>query len=542
MPRWKKPQPNAFERALSYLAPGLALKHYQARCQFSVGTFTATDKGRDDNRERNNLGGGADRHLDADTLWNCREICRDMERNSGISVALLDRITENVLGPNGYDLQPETGSDSLNERIEDDWLEHLETLDVTGEMHGWELFALGYRTTHRDGDVLWHWDRKANDFDGGLLLIEGDRCFTPWRLQMREGFSIRQGIVRRKGRKVSAWVASEVPADETYWRTSRSKGKFMREGTWDQWMRRQRPSTRGWPTMATVIREHDDLDDILLYERIALKLGAAQCYFIETENAVETRDALMTEGESVSTANGSRTVYQEDVDPGTINYLSKGSKPYILSSNRPGDNFDPFVRLINRNIGLPFGFPYELVTLDFSHVNFASSRQLLNQAWRHFRVEQVNLGRQVSKYYRWWLGRRFDRGVYRGGVARRAILKHSWGFPGWPSPNPVQDAQAAEIGILNGFESATNHNRSRGVAQDQIEKELRAEQSLRKEIAVDTGPVTQDEKTRMAARLAHLSEQAGDWMMSQMDAPVDVQEFLAAQKRAARLLRNGHSV
>ena len=198
--------------------------------------------------------------------------------------------------------------------------------------------------------------------------------------------------------------------------------------------------------------------------------------------------------------------------------------------------------MVNRHIGLPFGFPYELVTLDFSQVNFASSRQLLNQAWRHFRVEQVHLSRKISEIYRWWLIRQMNLGRYRrSGVTRRAMLKHSWGFPGWPSPNPVQDAQAAELGILNAFESRTNYNRTRGVAQHQIDAELKSELGDAKAVAIDAGPVTANEKAKFAAHLADMTEIAGDWLMQQTDSPVDMQDFLQAQRRAARLLRNGHS-
>lgn len=539
MPKWKKPAINGFEMALSVVSPNLAMRRYQSRCQLSAASFRPTDASRDDNRTRTGLGGTADRHLDHDTLYDVREISRDMERNSGLSSALLDRITENVIGPNGFDLQPATGNESLDDRLADDWLEILEKIDVTGEMHGWELFSLGYRTTHRDGDLVFKLDQKANKFEGGLLMIEGDRIFTPWRLQMREGFSMRQGFVRRKGRKVAVWVSNEVHQSEIFNTIHHNQGKFLKDGKWVQWMRRQRPSTRGWPTTSTIIREHDDLDDILLYERIALKLGAAQCYFIETDSAVEMRDVLTDEVDSSDT----HVIHREDVHPGTINYVAKGHVPHQLQTNRPGDNFEPFVRMVNRHIGLPFGFPYELVTLDFSHVNFASSRQLLNQAWRHFRVEQVQLGRKISEIYRWWLNRQIDLGRYaRGGVSRRNMLRHSWGYPGWPSPNPVQDAQAAEIGILNAFESRTNYNRTRGVAQDQIDAELKSELAGAKSLVIDSGPVNADEKLAFAARLADMTETAGEWLMQQTDSPVDMQDYLQTQRRAARLLRNGHPV
>jgi lambda family phage portal protein len=503
MPRRKLPSPNWFDRALGVFAPGLAYRNWQARCALSSVSHSAADRGADINRDRILKGGRDDRHLVDHELWDLREISREIERNNGIGVALLDRTCENVVGANGYDLNPATGDTSLNQQIEDDWLAWLETCDVTGELHGWELFELGYRSEHRDGDVLIVLDEDANNGDGGLQLIEGDRVFSPRKPDLRDEFTLVNGFVLDGvGAKRGVWVSDAVYDAEPN-AISSEKGSWLERGEFFHWMRRQRASaTRGRPTFTPIIREIDDLDDLLLFERIGAKLVAAQGYFIETDNPVDAAEALS------SAEHSSGVDRVEEVTPGGIHYLKRGSKVHSVSSNRPSDNFEPFVKLINRNIGLPLGFPYELVTLDFSGVNFASSRQLLNQAQRHFRVEQVRLGRKISKLYRWWLQRRLARGFYqRNGRQRSAVdsgrvLAHAWGFPGWPSPNPLQDANAAEIGILNGFESRTNFNRTRGVAQEQIDSELAAER--------DTMPDAVDPQTsnQLRAMLRQLSEHA----------------------------------
>lgn len=147
-----------------------------------------------------------------------------------------------------------------------------------------------------------------------------------------------------------------------------------------------------------------------------------------------------------------------------------------IKSNHPNTTFEPFIELLNRYVGLPVGLPLELVLLNFSKVNFASSRQLLNQAQLHFKCEQEDVGFVLSKIYEMWLAHRIDRGDYDRNKMGPTPSKHCWGYTGWPSPNPLQDIQAAVMAVDGGLNSRTSYNRSRGISQEEILKELQEEE------------------------------------------------------------------
>jgi len=532
----KMPQPTWLERGLSKVMPGTARRLWHERAQFELlASYSHADKGDPHNRERSLIGGSADRHLDSATLWDLREICRELETENGLAVSLLDTACANIIGPEGYDLEPDTGDDDLNRFIEDDWNAFLEVCDVTGEEHGWDLIELAYRSENRDGDMIWQIDPRANDGEGGFLLLEGDRCFSPKRANVRDSYTVVNGFVKQRGRSVGCWIADDN--HQHPYGVDSSKGKWLRDGEFWHWKtvgasKRRATQTRGLPIYTTIIRSMDDLDDLFLFERIGAKLVAAQGYFIETDNPVAVADALQD-----STKTGSGIDRVENVVPGAIHWLSKGSKPHSLQSNRPSDNFEPFVKMINRDIGLPFGVPYEMVTKDFSGMSFSTSRMMMNVAARAWRCKQVKLGRKTSQIYRWWGRRRIDRGAYdrwASKVSPQRMLKHGWGYPGWSSPNPMQDAQAAEIGITGRFESRRNYNRTRGISQERIEAELDAE-------GVSAPPVDEATAVQVGKKLQAMTIQAAEAMSRLADDPdieFDPAELARAQQEAALILQS----
>ena len=461
------------------------------------------------NRERTSHSGDGNDHLDAETLWTLRETSRDLDRNCGLAIGIIDRCVENIFGPAGFDLLPKTGKKSLDDRIDEDWNEYLETCDARGEFHGWDLFSRCFRAAEVDGDhFLQLWD------DGTLFSFEGDRVVSPYNAANRRdvpavnGMKIINGIARdRRGRKAFAFVANDVPDS---WQVREDQGRlFPFEDLIHICDPRRMTQNRSEPRVSPIIRDIDDLDDILTFERVASKVLASQAYWIKSNSPEGSAEAMKSAADS-SSYDDRITEYQ----PGEVLYLGTDEEVSASPGNHPNPNFKDFLQLLNRYVGLPLGLPYELVTFDFSQVNFASSRQLLNQAQRRFKCQQVRAARWISQIYRWWLQRRIASGDYdrgnRNQISSGAIFRHKWGFPGWPSPNPLQDAQAIALGLEWEFESRTNANRARGISQDAIFDELTGESARTQNVSEDLQPTDQNQKTqanalaRLEARLTEL--------------------------------------
>jgi capsid protein len=453
------------DRAIEYVSPRHGLQRIAA--QQAIASYDMADSGSPLNRQRSLIGGPADRSLTQRTLWTFRETSRDLMRSDGLFRGVIDRSVENVIGPSGFDIKPNTGDDGLNEQIATDFNTWLDTCDVRREFHGWQLFRTAYREELIAGENWCELDPDDNGGDGGLFFFEGERVLTP--ANESAATTARNGIkFDRRGRKLSVWVANEDPRSSIQ---GSEKGRWYPAENLVQWWNPDRTTqSRGCPIASSLVREFDDLDDLLQYEMIAAKWLAANPVWIESPNAPGLAQAMSTSLD----ASGNK---QMDFRPGP-NIGPAGSKPHSLAPARPASTFSDYVNLMCRFVGLPLGLPLELVLLDFSKVNFASSRQLLNQAQLHFKTEQNNFAVCLTRVYRWWLSNRIRNGNYAQfaeAIATGRIYAHSWAKPRWQSPNPLQDAQAAEIGIVNSFESRTNHNRNRDVDQSQIEADLTRE-------------------------------------------------------------------
>lgn len=508
------------DRAVAFLSPQRGIQRLAAKQ--ALASYEMADRGSALNRERSLVGGPADRHLTQRTLWDFRETSRDLMRNDGLARGVIDRSVENVVGPRGFDIKPNTGDDSINEQIAADWETWLQTCDVRREFSGWQCFRLAYREELVAGDHWCELDPDDNNGDGGLFFFEGERVLTPQGVKAEQA---KNGVMfDRRGRKQAVWVSD---ADPRHMLQGDAKGRWYDADRVIQFWNPDRVSqSRGCPVFASLIREFDDLDDLLQYEMMAAKWLAANPVWIESPNAPGLAQAMSTSLDS----SGNK---QMDFRPGP-NIGPQGSKPHSLAPARPASTFNAYVELMCRLVGLPLGLPLELVLLDFSKVNFASSRQLLNQAQRHFMTEQNNFGVCLSRVFRWWLGNRVRNGNYataREAIGTGRIYAHSWAYPRWPSPNPLQDAQAAQIGILEGFESRTNHNRNRDIDQDEITAELDRE---RANGLTTSKQMASDDVADDLNALVSLAQQRADEAAS--GEPIDSEQWSTTTRQEMALL------
>lgn len=460
---------NLIDRIVSYWSASAGLKRFQDRAILS--SFDAAQKSRL-NRDRSGkkTGGSGDDHIDRWSLWELRETARDLDRNNGLAMAIVDRVIENVFGPYGFELRPKTDDEEINKRIQEDfrnWM-HFD-FDARREFSGWEVMRNVYRSELRDGDFFIQYQHQGN---GSCMGFEAERVTNPDGMKEGKigGLKCVNGIAKKNGVKKYLWVANENPR-HSY--VSSKDGRAIKADHVVQFYSPRRYSQgRGLPICTPLIREIDDIDDLLLFERLAAKKAASNNMVVYTENPVGASQWMQ---EQYVNRNGASDDPLEEWDPLGINYLRVGEQIDSIPSNHPGTTFEPFIVLLNRYVGLPLGLPLELVLLDFSRVNFASSRQLLNQAQRRFEINQDQIAFKMYMIYRHWLDHRMDQGVYDKNKMGAFPYAHNWAFPGWPSPNPLQDAQACALAIQYAFGSRTDWNRRRGISQDRIEQELEEE-------------------------------------------------------------------
>lgn len=460
-------KPNLIDRLVGYFSPERGLRRLAARN--ALGSYNATKRTRF-KRDRNTSGGSGDEQTDPWSLWELREICRELDRNNGMSVGIIDRAVENILGPEGVAVDPLTDDDNLNDRITEDWADWLANdADISGNVHGHQLFRKLLRAQYVDGDTFAQWDPIGRHGRGSIRPFEADRVLNPAGAIAVNGLPMVNGIAvdPLTGNERFYFVAHDhpvngsVPLQDGITIPGDQVIKFANPRRFSQ--------RRGVPIMTPVIQEFDDVDDLLMFERLGAKLVAAMGFSIETDDPNGLANELRrASGEPVEDR-------IETIEPGSVHYLKPGQKMTSVQSNRPSNNFDKFVQLLIRFVGLPLGMPIELVLLDFSQVNFSASRQLLHLAQLHFRSEQFELGCALSKVYRLWIANQIAAGIY---PAIPTLYRHEWGFPGWPSPNPEEDAKATALGLQLKIDNRHDACRRWGGSFKRCLKQLKKEQAM----------------------------------------------------------------
>jgi len=222
--------------------------------------------------------------------------------------------------------------------------------------------------------------------------------------------------------------------------------------------------SRGKPIVASVLREFRMLGKYGTTELQANIAGSLIAAVLESNMSQEAVAELFTSGsDRLGVAEGdaegyyrkSLAEYQATLKGGAIIPIPVGTKLTGFNPGRPNQAFDAFVTSFLRYIAAGLNLPYELVSKDFSKVNYSSARAALLEAWRHF------LGRRrwlkdhwLDPSYNLWMEEAVNTGqldapdFYEN---RYAYTRCRWIFSGRGWVDPVKEANAAKIRIAAGL-------------------------------------------------------------------------------------------
>lgn len=404
-------------------------------------------------RERQNLGGSGDKHVDKWTLFDLQQIALEMDRNNGLSVRMIDAAVEQILGDCGFVLASQAEGEDLQKQIEDDyWYWLTDVCDPAEEMHGIQRFATIERSKHHLGGGFIQWDDFGGDGEGQFRIIEATRVVSPFdggRFGDNiNGFPLVNGIARdlRTKKAQYYWIADEEPA--TAHVTVEDGRPYPADDIIHYYSTPRESMTRGLPVATPVIKTYDNVDDVLELETLGLKTSAGCSLFIETANPADT--AQWQQYLAMQSGNYEPGDKIEEWMGGAVTYGRKGESPKVVQSSRPALEVQEFIVKLIRMVGLPLAVPYEWLMLDFTGRNLGTLRVLSQVIQRTWRKHQFNHGCMLSKIFGKWIERQIARKRYPD---RPDVRKHTWNTPTWPSPQPVQDATANKIAIEGGWGS-----------------------------------------------------------------------------------------
>lgn len=248
-------------------------------------------------------------------------------------------------------------------------------------------------------------------------------------------------------------------------------------------------SFRGRSILAPAMRQFRLSYDSVDYELIAQITAASVPVFIASQDP----QAAWERGAEQDPENP--LARYQSISPGQVAYGNPNEKPFILESNRPGNNFDSFMKLILRALAAATGMPYEVLSKDFSQTNYSSARAALLEAWRVFRR------------YRSWMERLFCQPVWAM-VQEEAFLRGYWRIPAgapdfyaqraawtaarWIGPargyvDPVKEILATVTGLKWGLTTWADAIAEQGGDVDAVYDQLAREKAKRDERGIIVG-------------------------------------------------------
>src|SRR6185369_14043021 len=313
-----------------------------------------------------------------------RDRCRDLVRNEAWAKSAIRGMVANTIG-GGF--RPHFDKDDPREQAWRDWSE-FPACDVESRYTLDALQVKAERVRRESGEALIV--RRRVSSDEMKATRRNGRRVAPIKVQVLEpdfldetkeedlanGERIVQGVeLSSSGAIVAYWLFDRHPGDVGFFPQLRS------------WMSQRVPAAdvihyyredragqmRGWPMLSPVVLRLKDWTEAVDAQLLRFKIAGAFAGFMY-DSAAEPPSSDQSSGKIGDDL--------QDMQPGTILTLPLGKR--FEASNPPQvTGFEEYSVATLLEIAAGIGEPYEMLTGDFSRVNFASSRM----AWLKFFAE-----------------------------------------------------------------------------------------------------------------------------------------------------------
>ncbi len=370
-------------------------------------------------------------------------------------------------------------------KIEDAVRWWMDEADAAGKLHYYEMMRLAKRQ-----------DLEAGEFLILKTLVDDPSRHTPYALQMYEadwlttvndtnGYSgaTPDGVTETKqgiqydlatGRIIGYWFGDPAGGkNPQYIPASDVVHGF-------QTLRPQQ--LRGVSPFAPGVLLASDLADYMDSEIDGAKMAAKWLAFVKTTAPEQWQAGLPT-----APVGSDPNAKLEELSNGIIEYLQPGEDVELASSNRPGQTFEPFVRLLLTMLSVTTGAPYELLSGDYRGMNFSTARVIRNDFAQQLRPAAK---RHIRQFGQPTINAAIDYAVMSGRLTlpgywqnRRRYLDCEWQPPGMDAVDPLRESKSQIESISYGLKSPQEVARERGRDLEDIYEEIKAAQ----ELAADMG-------------------------------------------------------
>lgn len=419
-----------------------------------LGGYTSTDPRNDIMRKFRPRGGSANELL-ASNLPLLRNQSRDLERKNPSARAVVEGLAANVVGT-GIALEPDTGDETTNAKIREQWLDFITCVTVDG-LDLYRLEDLSLREQVVAGEFIWRYVIDPDLAAAGQIPLRVILLESEWIADFggtpEPGNSLVAGVESTPlGRTAAIWMRN--PDGTASPSLQRVPVAQLNHG----FDKRRALQCRGEPWMAPVIETFFQERELVRAELAAARNTAAMSVVITSKNP----------GPPGVDENGEATT---DIPIGAITRMFPDEDAKAFSHTRPSQQISPFRQMLRGDICGAMRLGQIWLDRDASRANYSSQRadQQINERLLSPVREQfghMTAGRlyvAVLPYLAIRAGVPLPRAKYR-------LIPDET-----PYVNPVEDIQASLLAIAGGLSTWEKETGKRGGDRKEIWTQLAKE-------------------------------------------------------------------
>jgi lambda family phage portal protein len=317
-----------------------------------------------------------------------RDRTRSLMRDNAYAVKGLETLVVNRIGT-GIITTPDSENLRFNATLGKRWKRWIDRCDFAGRTDLYGIQALAERCRIESGEALIRIVPSkrldADDVEIRLQVIEPDYIDTTRNERFDNGGEVFEGIENAAdGRVVAYWLFNSHPGDSNPILSFTRKSVRVPASQIIHYYRTLRAGQlSGVTEFAPVIRRLYDLDGYADAELMRKKIAACAIGVVTTPGGLPASSLAPT-----TTDEAGRTL--ESFAPGMWHYGRPGESIEFFDP-KPSDGYAEFFEVELHAIASGLRFPYELLTGDFSKVNYTSFRAALVQFKASIEADQWQL-------------------------------------------------------------------------------------------------------------------------------------------------------
>lgn len=490
-------QQNLLDKAIAYLAPGVAMQRIAQRNQLAIsGAYTGARLDRSQLSRWNPLNGSAN----SDTIRDLRMLrarSRDQMRNAPVALGALNTKVSHSIGT-GLSYSPSIDADFLGlddeqkEEWEDDTKRRFaawagsQDCDIARQLDFYGLQELGFRSYLESGDCFAITPRVARPGKKPRLaiqLVEADRVCNPNltsdTASLMDGIEINPAT----GEVLAYHVAREHPGGFNFkanqWDRVAARGAQTGRRNVLHIYKPLRPGqVRGVPWIAPILEPLKQLGRWSDAELNAAVVSGLMATFV-TMDANAFQDLYDEDAQGAIIDSASK--WSGEMESGKAINLLPGESVESPAPGRPNPAFDPFWVAMVRQIGMALEMPYEVLVMHFQS-SYSAARAALLMAWKSFRSSRDLISKTFCQpVFELWLadevaeGRISCPGFFADDVVRAAWCSAIWTGDGPGSIDPEKEVNAAQKRVDLGIST----KQAESIAFDGIDWQQKHEQRVK---------------------------------------------------------------